>query len=68
MTDKLSKADIDKKRKEFEIPANKSIFLLASTFNDKHHSNYANPDILDSMKESIYKSTMQSSNIILIVK
>jgi len=65
---KLTKADIQKKRKEFEIPANKSIFLLASTFNDKHHSNYANPDILDSMKESIYKSTMESPNIVLIVK
>jgi len=65
---KLSKANIDKKKKELEIPANKAIFLLASTFNDKHHSNYANPDILDSMKESIYKSTIESSNIILIVK
>jgi len=64
----LSKTFVDKKRKELKIPSNKSIFVLASTFNDKHHSNYVRSDILSSMKEAIFRSVLRCPNIVLIVK
>jgi len=64
----LSKTLVEKKRKELKIPSNKSVFVLASTFNDKHHSNYVRPDILNSMKEAIFKSVLSCPNIVLIVK
>ena len=63
-----SKISADRKKKELKISSNKSIFVLASTFNDKHHSRYVNPDILNSMKEAIFNSVLRCPNIVLIVK
>ena len=63
-----SKILIDCKKKELNIPPNKSIFVLASTFNDKHHSNFANPGILNSMKAAIFNSVLRCPNIVLIIK
>ena len=63
-----SKILIDCKKKELNIPPNKSIFVLASTFNDKHHSRYVNPGILNSMKAAIFNSISRCPNIVLIIK
>jgi len=55
-------------RKNLGIVCNRPVILLASTYTDWTHTQYARPEILQGMKRAIFDAAKQNPNIILIVK
>ena len=55
-------------KQQFGLDPNHKIILLASTFTDPVHNQYASRETLDNMKSSVFNSISDLDNVTMIVK
>ena len=64
----VSEYEVKEKRKRLGLSEKKSLVLLASTYSNKSLDNYSDPELLKSMKRSIFEAADKAEGISLIVK
>jgi hypothetical protein len=64
----VTNEEVKLKRAKMGVPAKSAMILLASTYQLKSYDEYSNPELLRSMKRSVFEAADKSKGICLIVK